>query len=160
MTRHPISHVTRLSEGSGLRRRRNTYDQKCIAIARGENPVLFPADFVQLLLDKQSISSADFDVILGHAKDSDYFRSDVFNTGYNDGGRLLPRPMREKLAALTGTSDLFWKRYRFTASDAENVTIDPTVDISTLIEKYKNAGGRTTKALQRDELLDAHMKGL
>lgn len=120
---------------------------------------MFPAEFVQFLLDKQSISPAEFDGLLGHAKDSDYFRSDVFNTGYNDGTMPLPRPMREKLGALTGQSDLFWKRRHFHASDAQNVVIDPTVDISALIEKHANAGGRLTRARNSNSTPDTDTRG-
>jgi hypothetical protein len=154
--------LTRRTEGLGFKLRRHSYETKKLAISQGQNPILYPADFVQYLLDRQAINSERFEMLLGHDADSDYFRSDVFNTVYNDGNRPLPRPLREKLAGLTHTDaeTPFWKRHHFHTSDADTITIDTNADISALIEKHKNAGGRFTRAQNKDAILDAHIRGL
>ncbi|MDX2095374.1 MAG: hypothetical protein SFW64_05490 [Alphaproteobacteria bacterium] len=129
--------------------RRDDYLAKIATIHRGEDPVLFPGEFVQYLLDKQNLSHQTFSRLLG--LDEEYFRSNVFNTRRNDGDRPLPTPLRAKLSALTGKPEGFWLQTNFYAHDAQGVTIDLKKDISDVIAQYANYGGAITRA-EREEV--------
>lgn len=106
-------------------RRRQLYEKKRIAIARGEDVKFYAPEFVQYILDRQKISLTEFDLMLGRARD--YFRSDVFNTDYNNESRSLPAPLRAAMIVLTGKDDKdFWRRTSFSAAEADDIRIDPS----------------------------------
>ena len=148
----------RIASKLPLKIRRNAYTEKMIAVANGKSVTLYPADFLQYILERQSITPEDFSCHIG--RDGDYFRSNLFNCGYNDGGSPLPKPVRDMLTELTGKPPVFWLRRSFRSEEAEGLQLDMEKDISALIARHANAGGKHTRALNREALLDAHYKGL
>ena len=102
-------------------------------ILEGKNPPLFPPEFIQYLLDKSEIEPADFNKKLGCGPN--YFSINVFNSLANDAA-ILPKPLQEKMAALTGTDVTFWQKRNYKASDAENLSINMEADISPVVAKW------------------------
>ncbi len=156
--------------------RDDLYDLKMEEIERGENPVLYPIDFIRYILSQQSFTDQDRERFSAAHPDKDfdpsqylcllignnpqYLMGHLYKSGHNNGTAKLPKPLREKLAALTGKESDFWQRTNFYKADAEGLAIDTQKDISALIKKYENVGGVAQKRKTRDDLLDAYMRGL
>ena len=85
-------------------------------IDAGGDPILFPPELILLLLKKGTITEAAFNQKLGCGPT--YFESDIFNTRHNDGIGELPKPLQQKMAALTGTEVKFWQKCNYRASEA------------------------------------------
>lgn len=130
--RDEVPSITRRDRDQGLRGGAGYiykhYIQK--QIAEGLDPILFPGEFIRLILQCNSISETDFEHKVGYAPG--YFQSNIFNNGVNNGTHHLPAPLQEKLAVLTGTPPEFWHRFNFRASEAENINFDIHQNISHL----------------------------
>lgn len=103
-------------------------------IAKEHNPILFPGEVIQYLLDKQGIAVEDFNKKLHYAPT--YFQTNVFNTGANDGSHRLSVPLMHKMAKLTHTDAKFWSQRNFAAADIAGLEIDMSVRIHKTRRKY------------------------
>lgn len=152
------------------------YAYKKKLINQKQNPVMYPGDFIRYVIELQNFPQIKPDgterlpyeppvdhmryvsELLGYAPG--YIRGKIFNGSLNTGLFLLPQSLQEKMAAITRTPIEHWQKHNYYATDAEGIVIDPTIDISKVIEKHANEGGAVTRQRNRNARLDEVMRGL
>lgn len=138
-------YITRRERDAGVQGLpRHIFDNVLLPkIAEGEDCILFPMEFILLLLHRAKVTIPELDTKLGYAPQ---YVEGMFSTGVNNGSHTLPRPLQEKMAALTGTDVHFWTRLNYNASEANEMTLDMKKDISSIIHKWKHFSERTKHA--------------
>lgn len=127
------------------RTRNPNYNAKLDALEKGEEVNFSPTEFILYLLDKQHIGFLRFNRKLGNG--DTYFETDILNTLAGNGrSHPLPKPLAEKMAALTGVPTSYWTgSTQIPSAMSDIISIDMNKNIDGLVKKYSHLSLKNTK---------------